>query len=271
MKTSTIKTFALGTTLLAAAFTGSANAHHGGQNHQHNATFFGNWVSVNPNTSGITRMKIKNRLHRGKIVVKTWGQCHPQDCAWGRTKGTLYKKRNQQQFVGKKKLVAQYSTSFKETTLIMTKIAPNRMKVQNFTRFTDNSGRAPYFSNSVLKRGAHAIAPRPVPRFQDVAVTNVRHWWNANRGRYIVEATVKNRGNKAAGITQVNLERSRTGRPVVFNSGKKTIQQLNPGQQRVVRLSLPFRPVLSGRLQVHAKGSNGRDRNLSNNKRKITF
>lgn len=270
MNTQLIKTGALSTLFFATAFAGSAQAHHNNQNGHTiqpapiSGSFFGKWKNVNPNTRGITQLKIKNRPHRNKVAVKAWGQCHPNDCQWGKTKATFFK--NQQN--GKKKLVATFVTSFKESTLIMTKIGPNRMRVQNFTRFTDNSGRAPYFSNTTMKR-AHNVVIQP--RRQDVAIVDMKQRWNSHRGRYIVKVTVKNLGNKAAGNTRIELERSRTGRPVLFASGKQSLRNLQPGEQRTVKLTLPFRPAVSGRLQVHAQGSNGADKNLYNNKRKVTF
>lgn len=44
------------------------------------APFVGDWVNVDPNTPGISRVRI---TAPGDIAVEAWGACVPTDCVWG--------------------------------------------------------------------------------------------------------------------------------------------------------------------------------------------
>jgi len=44
------------------------------------AAFTDNWVNVDPNTGGLTKI---NFVDSGNNIA-TWGQCSPQDCDWGK-------------------------------------------------------------------------------------------------------------------------------------------------------------------------------------------
>jgi len=50
--------------------------------------FVGNWVNVDPNTRGMTRLLIERQSATG-ASFHGFGKCHPRDCDWGETAASL--------------------------------------------------------------------------------------------------------------------------------------------------------------------------------------
>lgn len=45
------------------------------------SSFEGEWVNVNPNTRGITRISITSGANG--LAIRAFGKCHPRECDWG--------------------------------------------------------------------------------------------------------------------------------------------------------------------------------------------
>lgn len=105
--------------------------------------FVGRWENENPDTSGITRVRIDSRLN--KIIINMWGSCHPNDCDWG------------SQSIGQTDsddglLSVTWTNSFNVIDQQITVLPDDRLRVSGHTRFTDNSGRPDYNSTYYFLR-----------------------------------------------------------------------------------------------------------------------
>lgn len=113
--------------------------------------FEGQWRNVNPGDEGITSIIITHRGARARVHV--WGRCLPRDCDWGEATAYAYGASVMSDVVTSTDvLTATYSTSFKETILLIRLGARDRIQVESFTRFTDYSGRSAYHARDVFVR-----------------------------------------------------------------------------------------------------------------------
>jgi hypothetical protein len=105
--------------------------------------YLGNWKNVDTNTQGITRIELTKS--GGKIFVHAWGKCHPEDCDWGAVEAFAYAQSVSESMINNTRVVtAVYSTNFSQTVLVVRLMSGNRLQVEVFTRFTDNSNRNNY-------------------------------------------------------------------------------------------------------------------------------
>jgi len=118
--------------LLLAAPSASANINQ----------FSGTWKNVNPETRGLTTLKIDVRWTR--VRIQAWGSCHPRDCAWGQAEGTAYAPSVSDNLAETAQVVSTiYITSFSQTILVI-RAVEGQLEVEAMTKFTDQSGRASY-------------------------------------------------------------------------------------------------------------------------------
>ena len=95
--------------------------------------FTGNWVNVDANTRGITRTQISRSGSR--LVVHMWGACSPTDCDWGTVSTSVSDADD-------KVLKIRWDQGFAVRTQTLTLLSNGHLRVNSFTRYTDNSGRA---------------------------------------------------------------------------------------------------------------------------------
>ena len=113
--------------------------------------FVGSFRNVNPSTSGITKMEITR--NGANVRVQVWGQCSPTDCDWGIEDGFAYGDNVSSNPVNAARSVSViYRKSFAVSILVIRPGAGNRLQVENFTRFTDGSGRAAYTDRETFMR-----------------------------------------------------------------------------------------------------------------------
>jgi hypothetical protein len=114
--------------------------------------FAGNWVNMDSNTGGMPTISID--IIGASANVHAWGRCHPTDCDWGIVQAFVFAPDVSSDMVSQAQaLMATFVESFKETTLFITPQG-NRLSVQLYTRFTDNSGRTNYGSIEVFKKSS---------------------------------------------------------------------------------------------------------------------
>ena len=95
--------------------------------------FLGRWSNVDAATRGITRVEItRSGLN---LVVHMWGKCTPTDCDWGTVTTPVTDATD-------KVLKIKWVMSFKTDTQKLTLLPDGRLRVDSFTHYTDNSGRA---------------------------------------------------------------------------------------------------------------------------------
>ncbi len=107
----------------------------------------GTWVNCNHETGGLVRVVIAAKGNG--ITVHAFGACHPTPCDWGIVDGLIYADS-----VATTPAVAfttKYKLAFVETTLVG-HLYKGVLFVETFEHFTDNSGRADYYSLEMMSK-----------------------------------------------------------------------------------------------------------------------
>jgi len=116
------------------------------------AQFAGDWTNVDTNAGGITTLSIG--LSGDSANVHAWGKCHPTDCDWGAVPAFAFAPDATSDLTGQAQaLMAIFDAGFSETTIFITPQG-NRLSLQSYTRFKDNSGRSNYASNDVFQKSS---------------------------------------------------------------------------------------------------------------------
>lgn len=117
--------------------------------------FEGDWVNVDPNTSGVTKLDINVFYLFGIriISVRAWGQCHPTDCDWGTVGATAYAPSVSDDLdATARALTATYNPGFAVKLMVIRPVRGGRLQADVYTRFTDGSGRTNYNATYIFKR-----------------------------------------------------------------------------------------------------------------------
>ncbi len=123
--------------------------------------FSGNWNNTDPDTRGITRLKI--RVNGNNVKVRAWGQCHPQDCDWGNVNARAYAPSVSSNLRSSARWIsAVFTTNFSRTLVIIKQNSRSKIEAEIFTSFKDGSGRSSYRSKYQFRRAATA-SPTPSP------------------------------------------------------------------------------------------------------------
>lgn len=123
--------------------------------------FAGTWKNVDPNTRGVTTLKIKVR--GDSVRIHAWGSCSPKDCDWGRVKAIAFAPNVSSDLSRTAKaLTAEFKTNFNNTLLVVKPMRGNMLQVSTFTHFT--SGNRTAYSNVFrFKKVTLARPVRPAP------------------------------------------------------------------------------------------------------------
>lgn len=111
--------------------------------------FVGTWVNTNSNTRGITKLVVR-RAGGNRLVVRVFGSCSPRDCDWGRARLTTYGSSVQDR--NHRSATTTYNMNFANTFLTINLRGRDRMSLQSFTQFKDNSNRQNYTSRAVFRK-----------------------------------------------------------------------------------------------------------------------
>jgi hypothetical protein len=112
----------------------------------------GTWVNTNHATLNMVDVVV-NASAKG-VFVDGFGACSPSACEWGRIPGTVFGP-NVSATVGTS-FASQWNFGFSRTLLLATYSAPKRiptLTVQEFTTFTDGSGRSNYTVTETFHKG----------------------------------------------------------------------------------------------------------------------
>lgn len=119
--------------------------------------FVGKWSNTDANTRGITTLEIA-MSGPNMFSVHAWGQCHPQDCDWGKVPGYPYGPDVSANLMASATAVtAIYKTGFSETILVLHSNGA-QLRADVFTRFTDNSNRSSYTASYMFAKATAAPA-----------------------------------------------------------------------------------------------------------------
>lgn len=120
------------------------------------AQFAGDWTNIDTNTGGITKLSIA--VSGTSATVHAWGKCVPTDCDWGAVSAYPFAPDVSSDLASQAQaLMAIFDAGFKETTLFI-KPQGNRLSVESYTRFKDNSGRSNYGSRDQFQKISSIIA-----------------------------------------------------------------------------------------------------------------
>ncbi len=104
--------------------------------------FTGTWKNIDPNTGGITTLKIS--ANRDTINVRAWGKCHPEDCDWGTVQAKGYGSNVSANLPKTAKaLTAEFVTHFNRTLMAIKPLPGRMLLVEVFTHFK-NDNRSAY-------------------------------------------------------------------------------------------------------------------------------
>lgn len=107
----------------------------------------GSWRNCDKKTRGLVRIDLASR--RGALAVHPFGACSPKPCDWGTQRGQAYSEsvvsRDAVAFT------ATFKTSFK-VTIVTGHLCDGCLVVETYSRFTDKSGRCPYYSRECFCR-----------------------------------------------------------------------------------------------------------------------
>ena len=105
--------------------------------------FSGTWKNIDPETGGLTTLRID--VDGTRVRIQAWGKCHPRDCAWGYAEGTAYGPSVSDNLAETAQAVSTiYITSFSQTILIIRPVEGGQLEVEIMTKFTDQSRRTSY-------------------------------------------------------------------------------------------------------------------------------
>lgn len=112
-----------------------------------NAPLLGTWINCDHQTRGLVRVMI---AAQGKeISIHGFGACSPEPCDWGVVNGIVYAANVAS--VPAVAFTAMYTFGFKQTTEVG-HLMNGALIVETFDHFTDQSGRADYYSLDVLSK-----------------------------------------------------------------------------------------------------------------------
>jgi hypothetical protein len=135
----------------------------------------GTWTNVDPNTGGITKIKITNGV--GGHQIQAWGACTPTDCDWGKTSlhllGTNVSDSVPDYAIG------AWDHGFKDTTLTLD-MTGDGMVADVYNAFKDDSGRQDYHKRYLLTDDGDMMAMADFGN-NDLADVLVGGWVNADQ------------------------------------------------------------------------------------------
>jgi hypothetical protein len=112
--------------------------------------FAGSWTNVDPNTRGIIKLDIS--IIGTTVQVQGWGSCTPTYCDWGTVQAQAFTSSASSDILhGTDILIAVFDAGFSETTLVI-KLTGNRLNVDSYDRFKDNSGRSNYLASYAFQK-----------------------------------------------------------------------------------------------------------------------
>jgi hypothetical protein len=122
--------------------------------------FSGKWINVDPNNKGIATLDIL--VTGAKVQVHAWGSCYPNDCDIGTVDAYVFAPDVSSDISSTANaLLAIFDSGFSEDFLA---IRPdgNNLKVDDYNRFTDNSGRSNFISQYSFQRSTSGQPVAPV-------------------------------------------------------------------------------------------------------------
>lgn len=107
----------------------------------------GTWMNSDHATRGLVRVMIA--ANGNEITVHAFGACSPTPCDWGQVNGLVF--ADNVCSTPAVAFTASYAFGFKVTTIVG-HLFNGALFVETFDHFTDNSGRADYYSLNIMSK-----------------------------------------------------------------------------------------------------------------------
>jgi hypothetical protein len=107
----------------------------------------GTWMNCDHATRNLVRVMIA--ASGNEITVHAFGACSPTPCDWGQVNGTIF--ADNVATTPAVAFTASYTFAFKVTTVVG-HLDNGALFVETFDHFTDNSGRADYYSQNIMTK-----------------------------------------------------------------------------------------------------------------------
>lgn len=111
------------------------------------APIVGTWVNTDHKTRGLVRLMIAAKGN--EVTIHAFGACSPTPCDWGTVQGLIYADSVAE--IPAVAFSALYTFSFKQTTIVG-HLLKGTLFAETFDHFTDNSGRADYYSLEIMSQ-----------------------------------------------------------------------------------------------------------------------
>ena len=111
------------------------------------ASILGTWVNCDHQTRGMVRLIIA--ANGKEVTIHGFGACSPTPCDWGVVNGLVY--ADNVASVPAVAFTAFFTFGFKQTTVVG-HLLKGALYVETFDHFTDQSGRADYYSLDILSQ-----------------------------------------------------------------------------------------------------------------------
>jgi hypothetical protein len=111
------------------------------------APLVGTWMNCDHATRNLVRVMIA--ANGNEITVHAFGACSPNPCDWGQVNGTVY--ADNVAATPAVAFTASYTFAFKVTTIVG-HLDNGALFVETYDHFTDNSGRADYYSQNIMTK-----------------------------------------------------------------------------------------------------------------------
>lgn len=125
------------------AFAGTLVA--GSLGHAAPAAFLGNWTNTNRSSRNIVRVEITPDK-----MIQLFGSCSPTPCDMGKVPLITYGRSVSD--ANHRAATADYTFNFKKTRVVAKILGGNRLYLETYNEFTDNSGRQNYWVGETFRK-----------------------------------------------------------------------------------------------------------------------
>jgi len=165
-----------------------------------NPSLIRTWTNTNPATDNVVDIVISR--HGNGITVDGFGACSPAPCEWGAIQGTVF--GTSVSSVTGNSFEANWNFGFAREVLLGTlnlREKPATLTVQEFTTFTDHSGRANFTVTETFRPGRRIVPTQTGTRAANYPLGDSVHPVNALLGVWV------NISPTTAGIRKIVLTR----------------------------------------------------------------
>ncbi|UOF01308.1 DUF2147 domain-containing protein [Bdellovibrio reynosensis] len=110
--------------------------------------FVGTWINVNPHSRGVVRIVVSPNMK-----MRMFGACTPSACDIGLA--PLYTYGKSVEDADHRQGTAHYTLDFKEIDAKLTLVSRQRIDLEHFNRFTDNSNRQNYLMKERFRKATN--------------------------------------------------------------------------------------------------------------------